>query len=165
MDAQSYARVQQIFLLAVELPENERAAFVARESAGDNAILEQVKRMLETDALDGQILDRNLADVAGQVLPRTAQAPERFGPAQGVGAHQERDLDAGLLYYNRLGLGLVCEYRLCIHRRQKGRRQLLGRWSDHAGMDAVQPAAVPPVRNPAGDRGQRRTLIAPSPAE
>ena len=36
---------------------------------------------------------------------------------------------------------------------QEGGGQLLGRRGDDAGMDAVQPAAVSPVRNAAGDRG------------
>ena len=45
-------------------------------------------------------------------------------------------------------------YALC--RRQEGAGQLLGRGRDDARMDAVEPAAVPPVRDAAGDRGASR---------
>ena len=47
-------------------------------------------------------------------------------------------------------------------RRRKGDGQLLGRGRDDAGMDAVQPAAVPPVRDAAGDRGSSRLPRSPS---
>ena len=46
-----------------------------------------------------------------------------------------------------------------LHRGQEGAGQLLGRRRDDARMDAVEPAAVPPVRDAAGDRG---SPLAPS---
>ena len=58
--------------------------------------------------------------------------------------------------------GVLRQHRLRARRRQEGRGQLLGRRCDHARVDAVEPAAVPPVRNAAGDRRPRPPLITPA---
>ena len=80
MDAQRYEWMQQLFLEAVERPEPDRHAFLLRECAGDQAMLDRVLKMLDSDGRHGQFLDRELADVAGRIITEGRQAPERFGP-------------------------------------------------------------------------------------
>jgi serine/threonine-protein kinase len=79
MDAGRYERVQRLFHAAVDLPEAERESFLARECGDDADLLARVRRMIDTDARAGQLLDRDLADVAGHMIGSPA-APERLGP-------------------------------------------------------------------------------------
>ena len=51
---------------------------------------------------------------------------------------------------------LLRQPRLVDAGRQAGARQSVGRRRDDAGVDAVEPAAVPPVRDPAEGRLRRR---------
>ena len=81
MDPERYDRLQRIFHDAVDLPEPARQAFLARECGADLELAGQVRKMIEIDAHPGQMLDRDVADVAGQVLTAgTPAAPERVGP-------------------------------------------------------------------------------------
>ena len=79
MDAGRYERAQRLFLAAVDLPAPDRQAFLARECADDESLAAQVRAMLDSDARE-QLLDRDLGDVAGDLIGNRPPAPERFGP-------------------------------------------------------------------------------------
>ncbi len=79
MDPERYERVQRLFHDAVDLPEAERRAFLARECADDAELAAQVAKMIDTDARR-QILDRDVADVAGPLFAGGRAMPDRVGP-------------------------------------------------------------------------------------
>ncbi len=82
MDADRFQRVQGLFFEAVELPESERAAFLVRACGDDADLRRRVIEMLDGDAGSGQLLDRDLSDVAGPVMADAAMPVPggRFGP-------------------------------------------------------------------------------------
>jgi serine/threonine-protein kinase len=80
MDAERYERLQRLFHDAVDLPEPARESFLARECGDDPEVLAQLRKMIETDGRAGQILDRDVADVAGRLFVGGPAAPDRVGP-------------------------------------------------------------------------------------
>jgi len=80
MDPEQYERVLRLFHQAVDLPEPDRRAFLARECGDDEALLGQVTKMLAGDARGDELLDRNVGDLAGQLISGTPAAPDRLGP-------------------------------------------------------------------------------------
>jgi serine/threonine-protein kinase len=79
VDPERYERVQQLFHDAVDLPDDERRAFLARECADDAELAAQVSKMIDTDARR-QMLDRDVAEVAGPLFTGDRAAPDRVGP-------------------------------------------------------------------------------------
>jgi serine/threonine protein kinase/tetratricopeptide (TPR) repeat protein len=82
MDADRWARMQQLFHDALARPAEARRAFLAAACGDDAALLTGVLRMLEADAADASPLDHELARVAAQVFRLdTAELPlTDFGP-------------------------------------------------------------------------------------
>lgn len=82
-----WERVTCIFERALEVPSDERAAWLAVEAGDDAAVLEAVRRMLAADAEDGGVLDDGVAPAAHLVLePETSLAPgSRVGAFDIVG--------------------------------------------------------------------------------
>ena len=99
-------------------------------------VLHRRERDLLPDALPGP---------AGHAAPlsRTIRTPMRTGT---------RSRPIGYVIMAAVDGDLLRQPHLVAVRGQEGRRQSLGRRRDDARMDAVQPAAVPPVRDAAGDR-------------
>jgi serine/threonine protein kinase len=54
-----YQRAKELFLAAAELPEDQREAFLGRECAGDEVLLERVKALLAADRDDDSLLDQS----------------------------------------------------------------------------------------------------------
>jgi serine/threonine-protein kinase len=79
MDPERYERVQRLFHDAVDLPEAERGAFLARACGDDAELAAQVSKMIDTDARR-QILDRDLAEVAGPLFAGGRATPDQVGP-------------------------------------------------------------------------------------
>ena len=79
MDAARYERVQRLFHDAVDLPEAARRTYLARECGDDAELVAQVSRMIDTDARR-QILDRDVAEVAGPLFTGGRATPDRVGP-------------------------------------------------------------------------------------
>ncbi len=82
MDAERWARIQEVFHRAVELPPADRDAFLDAECGAGTALREEVSALLDEDARGESLLDRDVAHVAHEVLGRGAShaLPDRFGP-------------------------------------------------------------------------------------
>ena len=82
MDPARFARIQELFHGAVDLPETDRAAYLARVCGGDEALARQVLALVEADRRRDSVLDRGLASAASVVIgPHTGGVPDqRFGP-------------------------------------------------------------------------------------
>ncbi|MEW5977642.1 MAG: tetratricopeptide repeat protein [Acidobacteriota bacterium] len=83
MDSARWSRVQELFHHAVDLPQDERRTFLESACGGDDELIDQVLAMLEEDARGASLLDRDVAQVACQILdpPNPTHLPfEEFGP-------------------------------------------------------------------------------------
>ncbi len=68
LDAEQWARVQQLFHAASALPADAWGAYLAEETAGEPSLCATVRAMLTEDALRGSLLDGGLAATAHAVL-------------------------------------------------------------------------------------------------
>jgi serine/threonine-protein kinase len=80
-----WARVQELFHAAADLPAGEQQAFLDRECGADRALLAEVKALLTADSQSGGVLDRPMADVASGILSRAPPFGETLGPYRIVG--------------------------------------------------------------------------------
>ena len=83
MDAARWERVQTIFHEVADLPQPAQRALLETECREDPALMVEVLGLLEEDARGDSILDRDAADVAGQVLDAAippAFLNQDFGP-------------------------------------------------------------------------------------
>jgi serine/threonine protein kinase len=83
MDPARWERMQSLFHAATELPAPEQKAFLETECGDDPSLLAEVRGLLEEDARGESLLDRDVAQVAHQVLEGAAPPSiplERFGP-------------------------------------------------------------------------------------
>jgi serine/threonine-protein kinase len=81
MTAERWERIQSVFHSALERPEAERRAYVESACAGDPTLVPDVIAMLEEDSRSASLLDRDVANVAHELLKQTAGAVlERIGP-------------------------------------------------------------------------------------
>ncbi|HET7584929.1 MAG TPA: tetratricopeptide repeat protein [Gemmatimonadaceae bacterium] len=72
MDAHELARMQSLFDAALELPEEEREAFVARECADDSALRDQLRRLLREGDTTGDAFVRGAVHAAVHAVGRGA---------------------------------------------------------------------------------------------
>lgn len=82
MDSVRWQRVQELFHEATALPEAERQAFLRGVCAGDVELLEQVSGMIDEDLRGASLLDRELGEVARDVLhdgAETSPMPAQIG--------------------------------------------------------------------------------------
>jgi serine/threonine-protein kinase len=83
MSGGGFSRLNALFQQAIELPQGERADFVARACADDAALRDRLLRMLEQDArADQQSTDRLGGAIAAgrRAVADSPRAPERIGP-------------------------------------------------------------------------------------
>jgi eukaryotic-like serine/threonine-protein kinase len=80
MDAARWDRIQHLFHAALELPEDERGAFLEAEVGDDAPLADAVLALLEEDARGSSMLERGLADVAHEVLGSPAPMLRQIGP-------------------------------------------------------------------------------------
>jgi eukaryotic-like serine/threonine-protein kinase len=81
MDAARWDRAQTLFHQALELPAEERQAFLEAACADDPSLAREVRALLDADArAGGSILDRELARIAHELLDGPAPALRSVGP-------------------------------------------------------------------------------------
>src|SRR5438046_10350130 len=68
MDAARWERIQVLFHEVADLPGPAQRAFLETECRDDPALMAEVLGLLEEDARGESLLDRDAANVAGQVL-------------------------------------------------------------------------------------------------
>src|SRR5712692_6081319 len=83
MDSTRWERIQTLFHEAADQPAPQRLSFLKTASGGDEQLIADVLALLEEDARGSSLLDRDVAQVAGQILGQAA-APslpfQEFGP-------------------------------------------------------------------------------------
>ncbi len=83
MDSERWERVQALFHEALDQPPHARLAFLKHASGGDDDLVADVKALLDEDARGSSLLDRDVSQVASQMLGPVATASlpaEEFGP-------------------------------------------------------------------------------------
>ena len=81
MDSERWERIQALFHEALDLPVPERAACLAKGSGGDEQLVAEVRALLDEDARGASLLDRDVSQVASQMLgPPLSLAAQDFGP-------------------------------------------------------------------------------------
>jgi tetratricopeptide (TPR) repeat protein len=86
MASQQWARVKAVFSVAIELPSAERAAFVAREAAGDEALLAEVQSLLDSHEQPGEFLDTVKQEFRAEAFAASSAARSRIG--ERIGAYR-----------------------------------------------------------------------------
>src|SRR5580692_4033414 len=83
MDSSRWDRIQSVFHGAADLPKLQQRAFLESACAGDISLIADVQALLDEDAKDSSLLNRNMADIASEVLddPASHRFPfKEFGP-------------------------------------------------------------------------------------
>jgi serine/threonine-protein kinase len=83
MDSTRWQRIQGLFHETADLPQGEQQSYLKSQCGEDSALFDEVMDLLREDAAGNSLLERDVAQVAEEVLgDRAASAPpfERFGP-------------------------------------------------------------------------------------
>jgi serine/threonine-protein kinase len=83
MDTLRWDRIQSVFHAAADLPKSQQRAFLESSCAGDESLISDVQALLDEDAKESSLLDRNMADVASEIFddPASPHFPfKEFGP-------------------------------------------------------------------------------------
>src|SRR5690349_5252793 len=83
MDSARWERIQALFHEAAEQPAPQQLSFLKAASGGDSELIADVMALLEEDARGSSLLDRDVAQVADQMLSAAAAPPlpfQDFGP-------------------------------------------------------------------------------------
>ena len=81
MDHARWERIQQLFHAAADMPDADRQGYLRAECDDDAELIARVQAMLDEDAVAGSLLEREVADVAGEVLGRRDALPfTELGP-------------------------------------------------------------------------------------
>jgi eukaryotic-like serine/threonine-protein kinase len=83
MDSNRWDRIQSVFHGAADLPKLQQRAFLVSACADDESLIADIQALLDEDAKDSSLLNRNMADIASEVLddPASHRFPfKEFGP-------------------------------------------------------------------------------------
>jgi eukaryotic-like serine/threonine-protein kinase len=83
MDSSRWSRIQAAFHGAADLPKSDQRAYLEQACAGDETLMTDVLALLGEDAQGSSLLDRDVADVAHEVLnedPSRSFPFKEFGP-------------------------------------------------------------------------------------
>jgi len=83
MDSHRWDRIQSVFHGAADLPKLQQRAFLVSACADDESLIADVQALLDEDAKDSSLLNRNMADIASEVLGDSASSRfpfKEFGP-------------------------------------------------------------------------------------
>jgi serine/threonine-protein kinase len=78
MDPERWARIDAIFHQAVDVPAEQRAAFLDRTCEGDAGLREAIQELLDEDARRTSLLDQDVAQVAHNLLSTPPDGPLPF---------------------------------------------------------------------------------------
>ena len=157
MDPARWDRVQELFHSAADLAANERDQFLEQACAGDPALFEKVRAMIEEDARDDSLLDREVAEVACRVLDAPATrliAQQRIGQYHLLRVLGEGGM--GVVYLakredlgNLVALKVMREAWLTTARRQRfeAEQRMLARLN-HPSIARLYDAGVVPDGTP-----------------
>ena len=74
MDSSRWDRIQSVFHGAADLPKVQQRAFLESACSSDISLIADVQALLDEDAKDSSLLDRNMADIASEVLDGPASS-------------------------------------------------------------------------------------------
>jgi serine/threonine protein kinase/tetratricopeptide (TPR) repeat protein len=83
MDSTRWDRIQSVFHGAADLPKLQQRAFLESACADDESLIADVQALLDEDAKDSSLLNRNMADIADEILDDAASHSfpvKEFGP-------------------------------------------------------------------------------------
>src|SRR5580704_2031586 len=83
MDSTRWERIQTLFHGALDLPSSEQHPFLIAACSDDAALLAEVEALLAEDAQSGSLLERDVSNIAHDLLDHPApppQGPQEFGP-------------------------------------------------------------------------------------
>jgi eukaryotic-like serine/threonine-protein kinase len=83
MDSARWNRIQAVFHEAADLPKSEHRAYLRSACEGDEALIAEVEALLDEDAQGSSLLDRDVANVADEILGDSSSQPppfQSFGP-------------------------------------------------------------------------------------
>lgn len=81
MDSARWQRIQEVFHDAAGLPRPEQPSFLRKACGNDHEMIAEVNAMLDQDVAPDSLLDRNLAQLAHEILNASMPlAAKEFGP-------------------------------------------------------------------------------------
>jgi serine/threonine protein kinase/Tol biopolymer transport system component len=123
MDRERWRQIDEIFETALELPADERAAFIERACAGDLGLRAEVESLIANDS-EGGFLDKPAFDEATRLLAAEREREESLA-GKVVGAYK---------IISRIGAGGMGEVYLALHERT-GRKVALKLLPAHLTRD------------------------------
>ncbi|HVN05307.1 MAG TPA: hypothetical protein VMT86_12860 [Bryobacteraceae bacterium] len=99
MEPDRWRKVEQIYHAAREVEEGQRAAFIAKACAGDQALMQELRTLLAQPQATGSFLEAPALDVAAKALANeySITHPERFCSVEDRGRVRRRvDISASL---------------------------------------------------------------------
>lgn len=103
MDAETWSRIETIFLAALELPEAEQAACVESACGGNEEIRREVLAMLAADRSGVSRIRPGVARMVGDVLA-SVSPPSIYLPPERIGPYERQQ------FLGRGGMGAVWKY-------------------------------------------------------
>src|SRR6478672_11457639 len=82
MPDESWRRVEELFLAALDIPADQRSAFLDRECGADAGLRFEAESLLAADAADGERIAMVVANSAAGLMDHDSIAGMRLGPYQ-----------------------------------------------------------------------------------
>ena len=77
MDAARWKQIEDLYQSALDLPPDQRGAFLEQSCTGDRDLLQQVQAMLESDARAGEFLESPAVETAARILAAERNSTEQ----------------------------------------------------------------------------------------
>ncbi len=80
MQPERWQRVQELFHRAADLPRSDQLSFLSQACGDDSEIRSTVLAMIEQDSKSFGLLDRDVSDLAADLMQADTTQPREFGP-------------------------------------------------------------------------------------